>query len=153
MRRRPRRADAPLLSPYLIWRIFFVSFLFTVGALGVFFYAFEQGLGVEIARTMVVNVIVVFEIFYLFNVRYLRMTSMTLKGALGTPAVLAALGVVIVAQIAFTYSTFMHELFDSRPLGLAEGIVIVTAGVLLMLVLEGEKAILRRLGLFEKLEP
>jgi hypothetical protein len=36
-----------------------------------FFYALGQGLGLDAARTMVVNTIVVLEIFYLFNVRYL----------------------------------------------------------------------------------
>ena len=43
----------------------------------IFFYALERGAGVETARTMVVNTLVVLEIFYLFNVRYLHMTSIT----------------------------------------------------------------------------
>ena len=104
MKRPPRPAHAPLLSPFLVWRIFFVSFLFTVGSLAIFFYALGQGLPVETARTMVVNALVVFEIFYLFNVRYLHTSSFFLRGALGTPAVLAALIVVIAAQLAFTYA-------------------------------------------------
>ena len=43
MRRPPRPSGAPLLSPFLVWRIFFVSGLFTVGALVIFFYGLEQG--------------------------------------------------------------------------------------------------------------
>jgi magnesium-transporting ATPase (P-type) len=97
---------------------------------------------------MVVNTIVVLEIFYLFNVRYLHMTSITWRGALGTPAVLAAIAVLVVAQFAFTYAPFMQELFLSRPVAILDGVVIVVTGVLLMLILEGEKALLRRLGLF-----
>ena len=122
--------------------------LFGAGALAVFFYALERGLGVELARTMVVNVIVVFEIFYLFNVRYLHMTSFTLRGALGTPPVLIALAVVVVAQFIFTYAPVMHALFETRPVQIAEGIVIIAAGILLMLVLEVEKIVLRRFGAF-----
>jgi magnesium-transporting ATPase (P-type) len=95
---------------------------------------------------MVVNVIVVFEIFYLFNVRYLHMTSMTFRGALGTPAVLIALVIVVVAQFAFTYTPIMQALFESRPVALADGVVVVAAGVVLMLVLEVEKAVFRRFG-------
>jgi len=148
MRRPPRAADAPLLSSFLIWRIFFVSALFTVGALAIFFYALERGLGVETARTMVVDVIVVFEIFYLFNVRYLHMTSITFRGALGTLPVLIALLIVVAAQVAFTYAPIMQELFDSRPVAIVDGVVIVAAGVLLMLILETEKVILRRFGAF-----
>jgi magnesium-transporting ATPase (P-type) len=149
MRRPPRPADAPLLPRFLIWRVCLVSALFGAGALAVFFYALERGLGVELARTMVVNVIVVFEIFYLFNVRYLHMTSFTLRGALGTPPVLIALAVVVVAQFIFTYAPFMHELFQTRPVPIVDGIAIVAAGVMLMLIFEGEKIVLRRFGAFE----
>jgi magnesium-transporting ATPase (P-type) len=153
MRRPPRPPDAPLLSRFLLWRVFLVSALFGAGALAVFFYALGRGLGVDMARTMVVNVIVVFEIFYLFNVRYLHITSITLRGALGTPAVLLALAVVIVAQLTFTYAPFMHELFQTRPVAIVDGTVIIAVGVLLMLVLEGEKIVLRRSGAFQGMAP
>jgi magnesium-transporting ATPase (P-type) len=148
MRRPPRPAGTPLLSPYLVWRLFFVSALFAAGALAIFFYALARGLGVEVARTLVVNVIVVFEIFYLFNVRYLHMTSITLRGALGTPAVLIAIALVVLAQFAFTYAPFMHELFQTRPVPVVDGFVTVAAGVLLLVILEGEKNVLRRFGTF-----
>ncbi len=148
MERPPRPAGAPLLSPFLVWRIFFVSGLFTVGALAIFFYALDRGLGVETARTMVVNVIVVFEIFYLFNVRYLHVSSISLRGALGTRPVLIALVVVVVAQVCYTYTPAMQALFDSRPVALIDGLVIVGAGVVLMAILEVEKAVLRRSGAF-----
>ena len=150
MRRRPRPAAAPLLSPFLVWRVVFVSLLFVVGSLAIFFYALGRGLDVDTARTMVVNTIVVLEIFYLFNVRYLHMTSITWRGALGTPAVLLAVGAVVVAQLLFTYAPFMHDLFASRPVALLDGVVIVATGVLLMAILEVEKTLLRRLGLFEQ---
>jgi magnesium-transporting ATPase (P-type) len=148
MRRPPRPAGAPLLSRFLIWRVCLVSALFGAGGLAVFFYVLERGLGVDMARTVVVNLIVVFGIFYLFNVRYLHVTSITWRGALGTPAVLLALAVVIAAQLTFTYAPFMHALFETCAVPIAEGLVIIGAGILLMLVLEGEKIILRRFGAF-----
>ena len=39
---------------------------------------------------MVVNTLVVMEIFYLFSVRYVHGSSLTWRGVLGTPAVLVA---------------------------------------------------------------
>ncbi len=149
MRRAPRDPRAALLSPFLLWRVIFVSLLFAAGALAIFFYALGRGLDVEVARTMVVNTIVVLEIFYLFNVRYLRSTSFTWRGALGTPAVLLAVATVVAAQFLFTYAPFMHALFASRPVALADGVVIVATGVLLMVILEAEKVLLRRLGFFK----
>jgi magnesium-transporting ATPase (P-type) len=152
MRRPPRRPDAPLLSPFLLWRVLVVSALLTVLTLGIFFHALGQGRDLATARTMVVNMLVAGEIFYLFNVRYLHMGSISWRGALGTPAVLAALGVVVLGQLAFTYAPFMNAAFDSRPLTIADGALIVTLGALLMLVLEGEKLLMRRLGWFEELK-
>jgi magnesium-transporting ATPase (P-type) len=146
MRRPPRPPQAPLLSPFLLWRVALVSFLFVGAALAMFFHALARGDDLETARTLVVNMLVVMEIFYLFNVRYLHMTSITLRGALGTPAVLIALAAVIVAQLAFTYAPFMQQWFATRPVSLADGALIVGIGVLMLLLLEGEKWLLRRLG-------
>src|SRR3546814_12511906 len=70
MRRRPRPAQAPLLSPSLVWRVFFVSGLFAAGALAVFFHALHRGLDLAIARTLVCHAIVVYGVFYLSPVRY-----------------------------------------------------------------------------------
>jgi magnesium-transporting ATPase (P-type) len=76
------------------------------------------------------------------------MTSITLRGALGTPPVLIAIATVVIAQLAFTYAPFMNELFQTRPVQIADGLITVAAGVLLMLVLESEKIVLRRFGAF-----
>jgi magnesium-transporting ATPase (P-type) len=153
MRRPPRAADAPLLSPFLLWRVLVVSVLLAAAALGVFFYALGAGRDVETARTMVVNMFIVGEIFYLFNVRYLHMTSLSWRGALGTPAVLGAIAVLVVAQLVFTYAPFMQALFDTRPLRFLDGALIVAVGAGLMFLLEGEKMLMRRLGWFEELKP
>jgi magnesium-transporting ATPase (P-type) len=143
MRRRPRRPEAGLLTPFIVWRIVVVSLLFAGIALGVFFWALGAGRDLETARTMVVNLLVVLEIFYLFSVRYLHVTSFTLTGVKGTTPVLLALAVVIVGQLAFTYLPVMQALFGSRPLTIAEGALILAIGVASFVVLEVEKHLLR----------
>jgi magnesium-transporting ATPase (P-type) len=144
MHRPPRAGDTGLLSPFLVWRIVFVSLLFAVAALSVFFYALGAGLDIETARTMVVNTIVVLEIFYLFNVRYLHVSSFSWRGVLGTPPVLIAIALVVIAQFAFTYLPLMQELFQTRPVALADGMLIIGIGVAMMVILEGEKLLIRR---------
>ena len=91
------------------------------------------------ARTIVVNTLVVLEIFYLFSVRYLKASSITWRGMLGTPAVLIAVGAVTALQIMFTYAPFMEALFDTRPLSLVQGGQIVAVGIAVLLILEFEK--------------
>jgi magnesium-transporting ATPase (P-type) len=149
MRRPPRRADAPLLSRFLLWRVALVSVLFAAISLTVFFGAQRLGRDVETARTLVVNTLVVLQIFYLFSVRYLHMASITWRGALGTPAVLWALAAVIAAQLAFTYAPFMQAWFDTRPVALADGMLVLACGLAFMVLLEAEKLALRSWGFLQ----
>ena len=149
MQRPPRRPDTSLLTGFLVWRIAFVSLLFVAGAFGTYAWAMSRGLDIETARTMVVNVLVVLQIFYLFNVRFLHQTSLTLAGALGTKPVLIALTAVVFAQLAFTYAPLMQTLFDTRPVAITDGLIILATGVLLMVILEIEKILFRRLGFLD----
>jgi magnesium-transporting ATPase (P-type) len=146
MRRRPRAANQGLLTPFLVWRVLFVSLLFLGVTLGFYFYALGKGADLAAARTIVVNAVVVLEIFYLFNVRYLHVTSFSWRGVLGTPAVLIAVAVVVAAQFAFTYLPLMQGLFDTRPVSLGDGLLIVAVGAAVMVVLEIEKHVMRRTG-------
>ncbi|PZP98432.1 MAG: carbonate dehydratase [Variovorax paradoxus] len=152
MARPPRAPDAALLSPFMLWRIVFVSLLFTLGAFGIFAWGQWRGHADALSRTMVVNVLCVMEIFYLFNVRYLHMRSFTWTGARGTPAVLWAVALVVMAQLAFTYAPWMQTLFDTRDVPLADGLLILAIGAASMVVLEIEKALLRRWRLFDELK-
>ena len=148
MERPPRPPRAGLLTPFMLWRVVLVSVLFTLVSFAVFFQSLWRGQELEMARTLVVNTLVVMEIFYLFNVRFLHMRSLTWRGALGTPAVLLALAALVAAQLAFTYLPIMQAIFDTRPVSLLDGVMIVGIGAALMVVLELEKMLLRRLRLF-----
>ena len=139
MRRPPRAAREAILSAFLIWRVFFVSTLFLGAIFGKFALAQAQGASVEEARTVVVNTLVVLEIFYLFSVRYLKASSITWRGMLGTPAVLIAVAAVTVLQLMFTYAPFMASFFDTRPLSLKQGLLVVGVGIAVFLILEIEK--------------
>jgi magnesium-transporting ATPase (P-type) len=118
----------------------------TAGIFGLFEWATWHGADEATARTVAVNTLVVMEVFYLFSVRFLRAPSLTLRGVLGTRPVLIAVAAVTTLQLVFTYAPFMGTLFATRPLGVAEGIPVLAAGVLLFAALEMEKLVLRRLG-------
>ncbi len=141
MERPPRPAEQSLLTPLLVWQVVFVSMLFVVGAFGMFWWARTRQIEIAEARTIVVNTIVVFEIFYLFAVRYLASGSLTLAGVMGTPAVLIGVGSIIIAQFAFTYLPIMQTLFDTRPVAFTDGLTIVGLGSVLFAVLEIEKRV------------
>ena len=146
MKRPPRRPDEPMLSRFVLWRIGFVSALFMAGIFGMFEWALWHGASVDTARTVAVNTLVAMEVFYLFSVRYLKAASFTLEGIKGTPLVLLAVAAVFVLQLVFTYAPFMQTLFASTALPLTTGIATVAVGVAVLVVLELEKLVLRRIG-------
>ena len=146
MKRPARIAGQRLLSGRLLWRILFVSALMVAGTFGIYAFADARGLPLETARTMVVNALVVMEIFYLFSVRYVHGTSLTWEGVLGTRAVLTGVAVVVVAQFAFTYLPLLQRVFDSRPVAAEDGLLIIGVGVALLVVVEIEKRVARRMG-------
>lgn len=139
MRRPPRRPDAPILSGQLLWRVLLVAILIAAGAFGMFFWAESRGHSIDTVRTMVINTIVVMEVFCLFSIRYIHGTSITWMGVLGTPAVLVGLAVVVTLQLGFTYLPFMQRLFHTTGVGFADGLAIIGVGVALLVVLEIEK--------------
>ncbi|MFP5306082.1 MAG: HAD-IC family P-type ATPase, partial [Gammaproteobacteria bacterium] len=146
MQRPPRPASQPILGASLVWRIVYVSLLFVAGAFGMFSWAESRGLPIEAARTLVVNTIVVMEIFYLFSVRYVHGTSLSWRGVVGTPAVLIGVATVAVAQLAFTYLPPLQAAFDTRALSALEAAAVISVGVLLLLVAEIEKRVRRWLA-------
>ncbi|WP_194755470.1 cation-translocating P-type ATPase [Aliidiomarina indica] len=139
MQRPPRSSSEPLLSRFLLWRILFVSLLFTTGIFAVFQWALAQGLGEAYARTMAVNTLVAMEVWYLFSVRYLRRGSLFKEGVKGTRPVLIAVAIVFVLQLVFTYSKPMQTWFNTESLSIYHGFACVFVGVLLFAVLEVEK--------------
>ena len=145
MRRPPRAPNTPMLSAFVLWRIFLVSALFVAGIFGMHAWAVSQGADMATARTVAVNTLVAMEVFYLFSVRYLKAPAFTWQGVQGTPRVLTSVAVVLGLQLLFTYAPFMQALFDTRALPLSTGLAVVAAGASVLLVLELEKALLRHL--------
>jgi magnesium-transporting ATPase (P-type) len=144
MRRPPRRADEPLLSRFLLWRLAFVSSILLAGVFGLFVYEREHGAGVEQARTVAVNTLVAFEIFYLWSARHLLAPSLSREGMLGSRPALLAMALVIGFQLAFTYAPPMQRLFQTVALEPAAWLRIVAVASSVLVLVELEKLVLRR---------
>jgi len=147
MARPPRPPKEPLLSGFFAWRVLMVSLLMMGGSLGLFLWELERGTSLESARTMAVNTVVICEMFYLFNSRYMFASVLNREGLFGNPKVLLAIGVCLVLQLLFTYAPPMQQVFGSTGLGGAEWLRVLLAGLLLFCVAELEKAVIRRFRL------
>jgi magnesium-transporting ATPase (P-type) len=144
MKRPPRRADESLTPPALLFRIAYVSALLTATTLGAYAWAKAQGWPVESARTLAVNMLVAGEVFYLFNARLIASSALTRAGLAATRWIWAAVGAVVVLQLAFTYVPVMQRLFGTAPIEAIHWAAIAVVNTGLFLAVEAEKAISRR---------
>jgi magnesium-transporting ATPase (P-type) len=145
MRQPPRPRDESLLQGFVVWRVAFVSLLFLVGIFAAWFWVMHRHQDPVLASTLAVNTLVAMEVFYLFAVRYLDSASITLRGVLGTPVVLAAIAAVVALQLLFTYLPWFQSTFTTAALSLEQLAFSVVAGVVVLVVLELETAIRNRL--------
>lgn len=141
MRRPPRPRHEQLLSGELVWHIVLVSVLFLCGVYGMFTYAIDRGYSVELARTIVVNTLVVMEIFHLFFIRNIYGTSLTWKAVRATKVVWLTVIVITVAQFAITYLAPLQAVLATKPVPFWDGVLIVGTGVALFAIIETEKQI------------
>ena len=128
----------------MVWRIVFVSVLMVAGTFGLFLWQRLQGAELEVARTVAVNTLVIAEVFYLFNARFLTSGSLSRAGFLGNRYALLAVAVVLVFQLMFTYLPLMQTFFGTAAIGWREWLHILAFGLLLFLLVELEKTVLRR---------
>jgi len=145
MRRPPREPKGALLSGFFFWRIVFVSVLLVGGLLGLFLYEQHLGSGLAAARTAAVNALVMGEIFYLFNSRFIHDSALTWRGISGNRYVWIAITVLLALQLAFTYAPPMQALFGTTDIDEEAWRRIVAFGLALFLVVEVEKAVVRML--------
>lgn len=146
MRKPPLPVDAPILDRVLIWHIVFVTLLFLAAIYGIFNYAMERGYSIELARTLTVNMLIILEIFHLFYIRNIHTTSLTWEAVRGTRAVWICLMIVVVGQLLFTFAPFMQNLFDTRAVSFADGMVLIGVGAAFFAIVEMEKQLRLRIS-------
>jgi cation-transporting P-type ATPase F len=139
MQRAPRDPKMPILTHALILRTGLVSIVMLAGALWLFFFELHfEGHAVEMARTAVINVVVIVEIGYLFNCRSLHRSVRTL-GIFSNRAAIAGAIAMIGVQLFFTYTPLMHAAFHTAAIDLGAWVRIAAVSALSFTIVEVEK--------------
>jgi calcium-translocating P-type ATPase len=146
MKRPPRDPKAGLISGYFLWRIGLVSAVICAGTFGMFVWMRHLGMNEEVARTVAVNTIVMFEVFYLFNTRFILAPVLSLKGLFGSRPVLLAIALVVAFQLLFTYAPPMQRLFGTESIGLSDWALLLLVSVNVVWIVEVDKWIARRMS-------
>ncbi|MGB5443866.1 MAG: cation transporting ATPase C-terminal domain-containing protein, partial [Psychromonas sp.] len=145
MSKPPRPSEQGLFSVAILLKMLLVGGL---GAFIVYFlfdYYHGHGATVEFARTISVNALVMVELFYLFNCRFLSQSIFVHDFFVGSrPALMASLGVVLL-QLAFGYLPLSQRIFGLESIGIKEWLVIIASTLPVLFIVEIEKALQRYL--------
>ncbi len=143
MRRPPRPAREKILDGYFIWRIAFVSVLIGGMTLIMSVGLGRMGYAEDLVRTMTVQSIVMCQLFHLFNSRSIRGSAFKMN-PFSNRAVLVVSALLVVLQLSVTYIPFMNSVFGTVPLPLQYWPIPILLGLIVFLVVEGEKAFMRK---------
>ncbi len=144
MARPPRPPTEPMLTRFLVWRVLVVTSLIVLTAVSLFVWEYHhEGETLEAARTLAINVLVMGELVYLFNSRFLLASALSMRGLFGNRYALLAVGVLVPLQLAFTYLPVMQTLFGTAAIDLDAWGWVLGFGAGLFGLVELEKALLR----------
>ena len=97
------------------------------------------------AQTMGVNTLVLGQVFYLFNSRFLKQSSLRPDLLFSNRVVWIAVAVLAALQVFFVYVPFMNLWFHSTPLAAHHWLLPIIIGFAIFLAVEAEKALLRKM--------
>jgi calcium-translocating P-type ATPase len=146
MRRPPSYFAAGIVTRAVFGRALLVASGLVVLVLAMFWMAQEEGLPLATARSLAFNTLVAGEIGYLFSVRRLSTSALSLKMFSENRAVLGGAALVAALQILATHLPLAQRILGTAPLGLAQWGLVLASGAAIFLLLEAEKFVLRKKG-------
>lgn len=146
MGRPPRPATEPLITRLLFIRIVYVSLLMMGAAFWVYHWELSRGSPIDVARTAVVNMLVLGEMVYLFNVRHFTASAFCWETLTGNAIALWACAITLVLQLLLTYAPAFQALFGTAALDASSWALIACLAGVKFLAVEAEKAVLRWRG-------
>ncbi|TGC11518.1 cation-translocating P-type ATPase [Methanolobus halotolerans] len=137
LKRPPRPPREPVLTQLIRRRVVFVSLLIVAGAYLTFFLKMERGGDIDAARTVALNTIVFFQIFYLFNSKSLH--DYVLRDILSNKAMLLGIAIVLILQLVITYEPAINYIFSTAPILAVDWLIIMLVSSTVFFLIEFEK--------------
>lgn len=145
MARPPRHRHQGLITAALLYRILLVGGLGAATVFALFRWKLEQGASIEQARAIAVNALVIFECFYLLTARTFYDSIWHPRYWQGIGPSLLAIILVVIFQLLFTYLPLSQTIFAVAAISLEDWLIIALATSPILLLVEIEKVISRRM--------
>jgi len=143
MLRSPRAVDRPIVTRFGLWRILFIGLALVAYTLLVFFWMKSQDASDALARTVALNALVIGQVFYLLNSRYLLNSSLSLKAHTGNKYLPVGIVAVVILQVLFTYTRPFQSIFGTEGIPLRIWPWLFMGGLIFFFVVETEKLVIR----------
>ncbi|MDT0165356.1 HAD-IC family P-type ATPase [Actinotalea sp. AC32] len=144
MRRPPRSPDEQVLSGRATAVVLVASVV--IGGATLLVYLLESARTGDhaVAQTSAVMMLALGQLAFLLSCRLLNGSAFTVRVLTGNPGLWVSAGALVALQLVFTYAPFMHGWFGSAPIGVHGWLLTAGAAVVVFLVMEAAKAVVRR---------
>lgn len=150
MQRPPKASNEAILSKLLMFRILFVTLLLVASVFGIFVWRLKDGIDLETARTIAVNMLVLGEMIYLLNCRKLQSSVFNLRNFFDNSKFFASIAATITLQLIFTYLPVMQNFFSTAAISGRDWLCIVVFGIGIFFIVELEKYLVKKNLLWKK---
>ena len=144
MDRPPRSPKEAVLSRPALVLVVWASLLIGGATLATYLVEKQLGAGDGVAQTAAVTMLALGQTAFMFSCRFLTGSSLTWRVLTGNRVVWMAVGALLVLQLVFTYAPFMHDWFDSAPIGARDWGLTAVFAVAVFLLAELGKVVARR---------
>ena len=142
LKTKPRPPSEPLLLPLIKRRIALVGLLMVLGAFTLFSLEIQNSGDIDKARTIVLNTIICFQIFYLFNTK--SMYDYVFKNIFTNRYMWFGIATTIILQTLITFNPTMNFLFGTAPLTFETLIIIIPIASSVFFIVEFEKYLYKK---------
>ncbi|WP_156820773.1 cation-translocating P-type ATPase [Dasania marina] len=139
----PRPYGLGFFSASLLGRMLLVGVAGAAVVFSLFYYYRSQGVTIEFARTIAINALVMIEVYYLLNCRFLSLSIFNKHFLKGIQPAAYAIVTVLVLQVAFTYLPYTQQLFGLASIGGFDWLIIILSALPVLIIVELEKYLVR----------
>ncbi len=140
MQSAPIPPEMPLFSKRTVSIMFTHILIIAAGTIGLFLYEMQHTGDTASARTAAVNVLVFFQIYYLWGMFPLQNRLSALM-----PVILATVGVLLF-QLGFTYIPWMQKIFATAPLDGTAWLKIITVSAVIFVWLWAQRRFIGKIA-------
>jgi len=143
LKQKPRRPDEPIFNVLMIYRLCLTAGIMGGVSFGVFYWLLNNGYSDFEARNLTMLQLILFQNVLALNSRSENLSFFS-QPFMGNPLLLGGVVIAQLIHIGAMYTPWLSDVLQIAPVTLQEWIILLGFALVLMIVLETEKAVRRK---------